>query len=334
MPVSARSLPHQQTAIHATDASSQEEYDDSESDDDDRLITSSTENVPFSPERLDAADDSSDDGDDATALGRVSDRPTFRPQPNAFSHPASLSHRSNSSSAAVPSLTHGEFTRPSFSRRSQTRVGRGPAAFMSPSAREDHDAALRASLTTLLSCAAAARGLPKSRDETDTRRTTGPGVAPSNQPMDLRLVPESELMGEGESTQPRSGTTQPKQRTTPARSPSRTNRSSDSTKRSSSAGQTPRASKKKKTDTMAAEETYISPTLLTWAVSAGVVVLISVVGFGAGYIIGREVGRQEVLSASVGGVNETASCGREVIRTSSGGLRRFKWGAVGKSIVA
>lgn len=330
MPASARSLHQQQTAIH-TGASSQEEYDDSETDDD-RLLTSSTEHIRSSPERIDAADDSSDDGDNATALGRVTDRPTFRPQPNAFTHPSSLSHRSNSSSAAVPSQTHGDFTRPSFSRRSQTRVGQGPAAFMSPSAREDHDAALRASLTTLLSCAAAARGLPKSRDEVETRHVSGPGVAPSNQPMDLRFVPESELMGEGEAHQLRPGA-QPKQRTTPARSPSRTERTADNTKRSASAGRLPRATKKKKTSTMT-EETFISPTLLTWAVSAGVVVLISVVGFGAGYIIGREVGRQEVLSASVGGANETASCGREVIRTSSGGLRRIKWSAVGKSIVA
>jgi hypothetical protein len=329
MPASARSLPQQQTAIYTAGASSQEEYDDSESDDD-RLLTSSTENVPSSPERIDAADDSSDDGDNATALGKVSDRPTFRPQPNAFTHPSSLSHRSNSSSAAIPSHTHSDFTRPSFSQRSQTRVNRGPAAFMSPSAREDHDAALRASLTTLLSCAAAARGLPKSRDDAEAHRMTGPGVAPSNQPMDLRLVPESELVGGEELAQARPGA-QTKQRSTPARSPSRTDRSSD--KRSASAGRTPRATKKKKTGAVN-EETYISPTLLTWAVSAGVVVLISVVGFGAGYIIGREVGRQEVLSASVGGVNETTSCGREVIRTSSGGLRRFKWSAVGKSIVA
>jgi hypothetical protein len=86
------------------------------------------------------------------------------------------------------------------------------------------------------------------------------------------------------------------------------------------------------------EATLISPTLLTWVVSAGVVVLVSVVGFGAGYVIGREVGRQEAhdtLSASLSVANETSHTGREVMR-SSGGLRRLRWGAgaVSKSIVA
>ncbi|KAF4982263.1 hypothetical protein FDECE_17545, partial [Fusarium decemcellulare] len=59
--------------------------------------------------------------------------------------------------------------------------------------------------------------------------------------------------------------------------------------------------------------------------------------FGAGYVIGREVGKQEALAASVGGVggvNETTSCGQEVIRSSGSGLRKLRWGAVGKGIVA
>lgn len=38
------------------------------------------------------------------------------------------------------------------------------------------------------------------------------------------------------------------------------------------------------------EVAMISPMLLMWVVSAGVVVLVSVVGFGAEYVIGREVG--------------------------------------------
>jgi hypothetical protein len=83
-------------------------------------------------------------------------------------------------------------------------------------------------------------------------------------------------------------------------------------------------------------ETTISPTLLTWVVSAGVLMLVSVVGFGAGYVIGWEVGRQE----GVTGLNSSAvlgdgtSCGREVAR-GSGTLRRFRWGTgVARSIVA
>lgn len=105
-----------------------------------------------------------------------------------------------------------------------------------------------------------------------------------------------------------------------------------------SAGSSPRPTKKNKVVATTSEDYMISPTLLTWVVSAGVVVLVSVVGFGAGYVIGREVGRQEatdVFAASINAANETSNTGREVIRTSSG-LRKLRWGAgaVSRSMVA
>ena len=57
----------------------------------------------------------------------------------------------------------------------------------------------------------------------------------------------------------------------------------------------------------------VSPTLLTWIVSAGVVVFVSVVGFGAGYAMGFEAGKEE---------GKLLGCGREVpVR-----VRRFRWG--------
>lgn len=140
-------------------------------------------------------DAESDDGDNATALGRVSDQPAFQPQPNVFSHPPPpIPQRSNSSHAAIPSNPHSGFTRPSFTHRSQTRVPRSGPSFMSAAAREDNDAALRASLTTLLSCAAAARGLPKTAEEAEAQRAASHGIGPSDQPVELRLIPESELM--------------------------------------------------------------------------------------------------------------------------------------------
>ncbi len=71
----------------------------------------------------------------------------------------------------------------------------------------------------------------------------------------------------------------------------------------------------------AMEEAMISPTLLTWFVSAGVVVLVSVVGFGAGYAIGKEVGRQETLSS----LSDNTACGKEALKQVSG-IRRFRWG--------
>ncbi|WKT39105.1 hypothetical protein QSH57_000924 [Fusarium oxysporum f. sp. vasinfectum] len=299
---SARSLPQQQTAIHnvnAADLSSQEEYDESDSEDD-RLLTSSTENAQRSEEEADMDSEAESDGDNVTALGRVSDQPTepvFRPQPNAFTHPST---QRRDSAPAIPTV------------------------------REENDAALRASLTTLLSCAHAARGLPKSKEEAEAQRTANAGVGPSSQPMELRFVPESELSTEPRRAQRPAGPSPPRKRGSPARSPSRT---SERGKHGSGSPTAPRATKKKKVAQME-EPTSISPTLLTWVVSAGVVVLVSVVGFGAGYVIGREVGKQEALAASVGSVNETASCGQEVIRSSGNGLRKLRWGAVGKSIVA
>ncbi|RDA95959.1 hypothetical protein CP533_5833 [Ophiocordyceps camponoti-saundersi (nom. inval.)] len=286
------------------------QYDETESEED-RFLTSSGEKARHTGNDSDADSDGGDD-DNATALGRVSDRPVFQPQPNAFSHPH-VARRSQSNSGAV--APH-PFSRPSFSQRSQTRVHRN---FMSPStAREDNDAALRASLTTLLSCAAAARGLPKTREEAEQQRLAGNGIEPSDQPMELKLVPESELT----SAQPG--------RSAPKVSEPSTSRTGAKPKRAVSTGRSPRATKRKRIVT---EDTLISPTLLTWVMSAGVVVLVSVVGFGAGYVMGREVGRQEALSASASSVNETTRCGREMM-SSGGGLRRLRWGAVGRRLVA
>ncbi|RGP65686.1 hypothetical protein FLONG3_9189 [Fusarium longipes] len=337
---SARSLPQQNTAIHnvsAADISSQEEYDESDSEDD-RLLTSSTENAQRSVEEMDLDSEAESDGDNVTALGRVSDRsadqPVFRPQPNAFTHPST--QRRDSAPAiptAPPPHPHNGLTRPSFTQRSQTRPHRAGPSFMSPAVREENDAALRASLTTLLSCAHAARALPKSKEEAEAQRTASAGVGPSSQPMELRLVPESELSQE--SPRPRraqrpAAPSPPRKRAGRSRSPSRT---SERGKHNSGSPTTSRAAKKKKVAQME-EPTIISPTLLTWVVSAGVVIVVSVVGFGAGYVIGREVGKQEALAVSVGSVNDTTSCGQEVIRSSGSGLRKLRWGAVGKSIVA
>ncbi|KJZ73558.1 hypothetical protein HIM_07114 [Hirsutella minnesotensis 3608] len=336
-PLPRSQLPQQQqpTAVQAVGAgSSQEEYEESDSEED-HVLTSSSENVKPAQATTAAVDDSdadSDDGDSATALGRASDRPVFRPQPNAFSHPPShLPRRSHSATSAVPPHPHGSFSRPSFSQRSQTRAHHN---FMSPAnAREDNEAALRASLTTLLSCAAAARGLPKTKEEAEARRLANNGIGPSSQPMELRLVQESELTGVPAPGQ--SGPLAPADaRQSPDRSPTRAGIAADKHKRAVSAGRSPRATKKKKTAAPLTGDASISPTLLTWVMSAGVVVLVSAVGFGAGYVMGREVGRQEALAAGVSGVNETTRCGREVIGSSGGGLRRLRWGAVGRSIVA
>lgn len=369
--------------------SSQDEYDETESEED-RVMTSSNEHIQpaaslqrqqtaFRPSAdLDSdVDDEDDDDDDenATALGRPSNSPNFQPQPNAFTHPPS--HHGHRHAASSSTRQHPPFSHPSMSQRSQPRAHRN---FMSPSYQADNDAALRASLTTLLSCAAAARGLPKRDSELAGPSGTGgigAGVMPSSQPMGLHFVPESELMAEGPpaAASPIPPHLRQPPRTTGSNSSSSgppSARSSNSSKdRGAGAGagaaaaaekskrpSTPqtrpaRAAKKKRTgadgggggDAMTAT-TFISPTVLTWVVSAGVLVLVSVVGFGAGYVIGREVGRQEGGAAAFGGVvgggggsanlsSSSSSCGRELAKSSSSGggtLRRFRWGAVAKSV--
>lgn len=311
-------------ASHAGATSSQEEYDESESEED-RVLTSSTEhvgssqaNTPLRQVTQAIESDSSDDDDHRTALGRRPPEP-FQPQPNAFSHPPShLTHR-HSASSAIPEHHH----RPSFSQRSATRFDRRT------NYQADNDEALRASLTTLLSCAAAA----SKRKEDEKGSGERSGAAAGTQPVGIRLVPESELMAPSSPPTQARGTTQPQktsqQATTSREAGEKVKRAATPT----SGGKPPRATKKKKTNWASGEEALISPTLLTWVVSAGVVVLVSVVGFGAGYVIGREVGRQEAMNGlgAVGNASAVAdgsSCGRDVIRSSGGTLRRFRWRAI------
>ncbi|CAJ2501581.1 Uu.00g044340.m01.CDS01 [Anthostomella pinea] len=334
-------------AVQAGACSSQEEYDETESEED-HVLTSSTENITsshvnrgtplrqvFPAQHVDSdSSDEDDDDENATALGRQPSEP-FRPQPNAFSHPPSHLLQRHSTSSSIPQHA----SRPSFNQRSNTRVERRTPNFMSPSYQADNDAALRASLTTLLSCAAAARARPK-EDEKEMGECSGP--AGSNQPVELRFVPESELMAPSPPPTRSRGPSQ-SPRGTPSSPLPREAARGENIKRAAtptSGSKSPRAAKKKKTAALAGEDTLISPTLLTWVVSAGVVVLVSVVGFGAGYVIGREVGRQETLGGFGGAGNmsvaaDGGSCGREVIRSSGGTLKRFRWGTgMGRSIAA
>jgi hypothetical protein len=350
------------------------------------VIAGSTDNVKSAPVTLQrqagfqaarqtatsAQGESEDDDDDenATALGNPGSAPAFRPQPNVFSHPPShLTHR-HSTSSSVPQ--HPHFSRPSLSARSQARATRAHSNYLSPAYQADNDAALRASLTTLLSCAAAARGLPKKEALDNGEPSFGTGIRPSTTPMDFRVVSEVELMAPNPAgpSQPavaaihagplssKSGpiTRMPARTASNSSAPSApssssSNEAGEKAKRGASTQQQSkqRAAKKKRTGASSSAAVsfdsepaaaFISPTVLTWVVSAGVLVLVSVVGFGAGYVIGREVGRQEggaALSAAQAGRNVSGSCGSEVVRSggSSGGtLRKFRWGDAVRSVAA
>ncbi|KAL9030187.1 MAG: hypothetical protein Q9196_001657 [Gyalolechia fulgens] len=301
--------------------SSQEEYEESESESD-RIMTSSNEGldaqfsdnisppVPTSAsDPVSSAEYDDEDDENSTALGVLTTEPVFTPQPNAFSHPPQGTATTHVQSTKVrtsyfrnqrvPPSRNSTHSYPPHRSRSHT-----PYNMIAPSHQADHDAALRASLSTLLSCAAAARGLPK-RDSPALS-----SARPSNriEPSSLRIIPESAVLGE-EATRPR-----PKQRTISAESVSSTQ---DKTKRKASTSRDRRD--KKKTRRGGIEDMIISPTLLTWVVSAGVVVLFSAISFSAGYVVGKEVGRAE---AGLGGGGNGALCGKEVGK----GLRKLRLG--------
>ena len=336
-----------------TGTSSQEEYEESESESD-RVMTSSNEHLasPLRDTRqeFDVGSDSDGFSENATALGRrpeepATNHPIFTPQPNAFSHPPS-SHTASQGGPLRPSSYIRRASQPNPSSCSPFPNPVLPRAQRASSSQADHDAALRASLTTLLSIgAAAARGLPK-------RQTSAPS---GNEPVSLRLVPESEIMPPAAAA----ATSNPSRPLTPSTrarsSPSVSSQEAvvlDKNKRKASSASKPSggekiSTKKKKirladgsrTSENTETSVSLSPTLLTWVVSAGVLVLVSVVGFGAGYVIGWEVGRQEGLAGVNGSaaiLNDGTACGRDVVRGSSGTLRRFRWGSnvVARSIVA
>ncbi|MCJ1486348.1 hypothetical protein MMC06_006525 [Schaereria dolodes] len=302
--------------------SSQEEYEESESESD-RIMSSSNEELrprfaqvsslaPLSSASEDVSlDEAEDDDENSTALGVTHTEPVFTPQPNVFSHPPASQLEVNIRSVGLPDSyfptqrsapSRGSAQRHSYPQ--QRARSHTPYNMISPSSQVDHDAALRASLSTLLSCAAAARGLPK-RD-----RPIHGGGGPSHriEPSSIRVVPESILMG-GDISQQR-----------PTRQASNTSSSSPSiqAKGKRKAVSRDRHDIKKKRRA-SVDEMMISPTLMTWVVSAGVVVLFSAISFSAGYAYGKEVGQIDG-SLTTGG--EGVTCGKEVERS----LRRLRWG--------
>jgi hypothetical protein len=284
--------PQQRSASAA--GSSQDEYEESESDSD-RVMSSSNEDI--------SQDEAADDDDTSTALGVGSLGKVFTPQPNAFSHPpTSAGHNRPAADSYFPAVPAESRADQTITQRSYQRQFHSRNRPTSSSYQPDHDAALRASLTTLLSCAAAVR--PKGAET----RPSPPRA--STQPTTLRLVPESELQN-----------------------PVRQRRSSSpkQSKRKSRESSKDRLAKKVRSTnkTAAANDDSISPTLASWMISAGVVLVFSAISFSAGYALGREVGRIEGEMGLPGG-----NCGQEAIKSSAGGLRRLRWSTAPSSIRA
>lgn len=342
-------------ASHASNASSShEEYEESESESD-RVLSSSNEDMnhptlpaaialrsPLPSSGSDAT--SSDDEDDtSTALGMGISPAPFVPQPNIFTHPPPTSNpHPRRAHSDVPSASsrrtaprRESYPNQRSPRRSQHQ--HSPYNMISPSHHADHDAALRASLSTLLSCAAAARGLPKNDNQASPAPQTG-GARPAS----FRLVGESVAMGEESDNEETSSPQYPV--STPSTNAPRHLRvptvtsgpaAAKAKRRSSSPKDRSAAAKKSRRASITDSTTPVSPTIMTWVISAGVVVLFSAISFSAGYMLGREVGRTEVgmMGDGVPGPRPSTSCGQEAVR---GGLRKLRWGsaAAGSASIA
>ncbi|KAF1999535.1 hypothetical protein P154DRAFT_228639 [Amniculicola lignicola CBS 123094] len=343
------------TAYHTTShggASSQEEYEESESESD-RVMTSSTEGIAPSPlqheirrasrnpnsvassdtmsEREgDAGDEDGDENATAVNYPRSTQR-HFEPRPNAFSHPPTAQGPQIQSTESYQGRRPA--ARPSSQRNSYPLLQHNPYNTIAPTYQADHDEALRASLSTLLSAAAAVRGLPKPGHP----RTNPANTSNRIDPLSLRLVPESVAMGEATEE----GTSDRLSSRSPLSSPRTISSSpSDKSKRKAGLPAIPhvRSSSKDRRVVKKARRTgplvdEISPTLLTWVVSAGVVVLVSAISFSAGYMVGKEVGHAEALGQIGGASGEAGSCAKEAaggIGRAGLGLRRLRFsGAAG-----
>ncbi|KAK2781212.1 hypothetical protein FQN53_000757 [Emmonsiellopsis sp. PD_33] len=343
--------------------SSQDEYEESESEPD-HVLSSSNEdmsrsrgNTLFIHGHSSASEAmlSSDEDDNSTALGLNSNPHVFTPQPNAFSHPPTSQNQRSRATDLPPNPT----TRPPLVRTGSRRNSRSslrsarhsrqqqhsPYNMISPSYQADNDAALRASLSTLLSCAAAARGLPKN--------DTQPQRAERAEPSAFRLVPESVALGNGTAQECNRGANAAAQSKPPRSSSSKRSTSPTTghkTRRKASPSRAHSPSKRSRRVDVSQSASIVSPTVMTWVISAGVVVLFSAISFSAGYVLGREVGHTEAAqglggnglggflneSSGEGGLSSIkagAGCGKEAVK---GGLRRFRWvgGGAGSSISA
>lgn len=313
--------------------SSQEEYDESESESD-RVMSSSNEHIGPSPLRqevhhssrgphsiassdtMSEREEEEEDDDDENATAVNYPRSTarhFQPRPNAFSHP-SAEHvvRSQSGTVYTPRRLA---TRPG-SQRQHSYPQHTPYNVISPSHQADHDEALRASLSTLLSAAAAVRGLPKPGQH----RATPPATSSRIDPTSLRLVPESVALGEipeetSNGSSSRATSSSPSDKSKRKASPTVPSVRSSSRDR--------HAAKKARKQSALIEE--ISPTLFTWVVSAGVVVLVSALSFSAGYVVGNEAGYAEAMGQMGAVGTDAGGCGKEAVRGTGLGLRRLRW---------
>jgi hypothetical protein len=81
-------------------------------------------------------------------------------------------------------------------------------------------------------------------------------------------------------------------------------------------------------DATAAADLTISPTLMTWLVSAGVVICLSALSFGAGYSLGREAGLLEGQYGFLPAQEQLRSCASDAGQSTLGLRRSFARSAI------
>ncbi|PWW76911.1 hypothetical protein C7212DRAFT_279213 [Tuber magnatum] len=227
------------------------------------------------------------------------------------------------------------------------RHGPGGLNVFAPNHATDHDEALRASLSTLLSCAAAARGLTKSPPQSQA-----PGQAQTASQQSgraavegIRVVREGNLPSEASgsvngmsrrgsvvstadstsSSSPFPPDQLPSRNTEKARK--KTRRSDKKSKSKTRSG----SSRPQETPESGDFTSALGVSYATLVISAGAIILISAITFSAGYAMGREVGKSEgglLGRITGGGSGRGKAVVRGLSRASGGGLR----GAAGRGI--
>lgn len=318
------------------ECSSQEEYEESESESD-KVLTSSNEGLSVTTKPIQAHAISTEHHDeDGTAVNRATNLQCFTPQPNLFSHPPASQARH--SEAVAGSYFPATKSSPRSSSSTQSIVAHKARPQQSTSAHQaalptpqhDHDAALRASLSTLLSCAAAARGLPTPHSQPQSRAQTHSSRIEARC---LRVVPESVALADIRRLSP-PGRARPCASSSQSRESSlgahRTDR--EKSKRKAVARDSSKERRAAKKPRRLGVEDQISPTLLTWFTAAGLVVVVSALSFSTGFVMGRATGRMEAS-----GLNPTGSAGGTIGNCSADaahemGIKRLRWSSAASAI--
>ena len=314
-------------------SSSTEEFEESESESDKLLASSGDDEVLLSG--LDHQHNVGVergpmmvDDDDRTAVAQaVRYDHGFTPRPNAFSYPPSGQLRTTSqpvpgSHFPEPMRLSRPAHRQSHSTQAPNRGNHMPQNILSPSynAATRHDEALRSSLSTLLSCAAAARGLSKTDPKTHQQQQQQQHRNNRMEPTSFRLIPQSEMRNNPSTAHVEEPTFKPTlRRESLSTSTSSQHGRKENKRKDRTSSRERRALKKAKHSASTEELQMVSPTLFTWMLSAGVVLLFSAISFRVGYSMGQEAGRIE--AGALASPEQARNCAREAGRTSLG-LRR------------